>query len=388
MKQSNNQKKKTLLYLNQSLSLGGAESFIIDLLIELQNLGWRIKTTAVHPHLLTMLRSHNFEVEKMPVTIDVIGDYKGLIKGIFLWVPAMFMYLLKLWRHREADVIFASGFSEKIFGSLACIILHKPIVWIEFASVQPLLQKFWNFPGFWYRLFLSYPKFIITSSQYSAEILKKELPNAANKIVVIPCGINTSSKIYPKNLSKNSQSMKPLIVCVSRLEIGKGQDLLIRSLKKVQLKYPEIRLKIVGIGDFIYSLKKLTKQLNLQKTVEFVGYVKDAKAEMKQAIISVSPSVWQLEGFGMVALESMSVGTPVITFDHGPLPEIVTHNQTGMLAESGNVDDLADKIIMLLDNPSLRSRLSASALVEVQKRFTIQAVAKKYQAYFLKTLNK
>jgi glycosyltransferase involved in cell wall biosynthesis len=95
-----------------------------------------------------------------------------------------------------------------------------------------------------------------------------------------------------------------------------------------------------------------------------------------------------LEGFGMVALESMSVGTPVITFDHGPLPEIVTHNQTGMLAESGNVDDLADKIIMLLDNPSLRSRLSASALVEVQKRFTIQAVAKKYQAYFLKTLNK
>lgn len=368
-----------LLYLNQTLGMGGAESFMSDLLVQLQQIGWHIRVTAVHDQFINLLRANRIKTDKIPVVIDIVGDYKGLIKGLILWPLAVVIYLKKFFDYRNTDVVLTSGFAEKIFGTLASIIFHKPIVWIEFASVAPLISKFGGLPGVLYKLFLPYPKFIITSSVYSANILKTELPEVSEKIVVIPCGL--------KNLAikkaHKTDSGRPAIICVSRLEKGKGQDYLIKAIKKVQQKNIDIKLKIVGIGETLYSLKKLANELKLQKIISFEGYVKDAKAEILNSDICVFPTLWELEGFGMVAVESMSLGVPVIAFDFGPVAEIITHEQDGLLAKAGDIDDLAANIIRLLKDHQLQNKLKKNALKTFQKRFTIEKSAGRYQKYLL-----
>jgi len=366
-----------LLYLNQTLGMGGAESFMSDLLVQLQKIGWYIKATAVHDPFINLLRANQIKTEKIPVVIDIVGDYKGLIKGLVLWPLAVVIYLKKLFDYRNTDVVLVSGFAEKIFGTLASILFHKPIVWIEFASVTPLIRKFGGLPGILYKLFLPYPKFIITSSVYSANILKTELPEASEKIIVIPCGLR---KLAIKKAHK-TDSDKLTIICVSRLEKGKGQDYLIRAIKKVQQENIDIKLKIIGIGETLYSLKKLTDDLKLQKIISFEGYVKDAKAEISNSDICVFPTLWELEGFGMVAVESMSLGVPVIAFDFGPVAEIITHEQDGLLAKAGDIDDLATNMIRLLKDRQLQNQLKKNALKTFQKRFTIEKSAEKYQEY-------
>lgn len=369
-------KKPNLLYFNQTLGMGGAESFMSDLLAELRKQGWQVVVTAVHDPFIKLLQSKQVKTEEIPVIIDIVGDYKGLIKGLILWPIAVVIYLKKLAEHKEIDVVLVSGFAEKIFGTLACIIYKKPIVWIEFASTKPLTSKFGGFPGIFYNLFLPFAKAIITSSNYSAKILKNELPKVADKIIVIPCGMQKPNQKIPP---KKSNSTTTNIVCVSRLEKGKGQDLLINSIKKVQQENFDIKLKIIGTGETLYSLQKLTKSLNLQNMISFEGYVKDAKAEIAKADILVFPTMWKLEGFGMVAVEAMSLGTPVVAFDFGPIPDIITNEYDGLLAKPGDIDDLANKIIRLINDRDLQQKLIKNAQETFQKKFTIERAGENYQ---------
>lgn len=371
-----------LLYLNQTLGMGGAETFMSELLRQLQIMGWHVKATAVHQPFIELLESSSIKTDKTNVVIDIVGDYKGLTKALFLWPLAVIEYSWKLLKNRNTDIVLVSSFAEKIFGTLVCVIFRKPIVWIEFASVEPLLNKFGGLPGILYKKFLPYPKYIITSSIYSANILKEELPKVAEKIIAIPCGI----KIKKIRTSKKPQNSPPELICVSRLEKGKGQEYLIAALKKVQLKIPDLKLKIVGIGETLYSLKRLAKELKLQKYVTFEGYVADAKSEMKMADICVFPTLWQLEGFGIVAVEAMSVGTPLIAFDFGPLPEIIKDGKNGLLAKAGDIDDLAQKIIFLLNDRKLQNELAKNGLNTVKKRFTIEIASEAYHKYLLEAL--
>lgn len=380
--------KYKLLYLNQTLGMGGAESFMRDLLVQLQKLGWSVQVTAVHDPFIDYLQKQQIKVSKVPVVIDIVGDYKGLIKGLVLWPIALLMYFKKFLKYRDADVILVSGFVEKLFGTLLALWFRKPIVWVEFASITPLSSKFWGLPGFLYKLFLPYPKFVITSSQYSAKFLKSELPSISSKIVVIPCGLKTGKLTY-KNFQKSkvlSVVVPPQITCVSRLEKGKGQDYLLKAFKKVLLYNSDVKLNIIGIGETLYSLEKLSKKLGIEQSVVFKGYVKDAKLAMSQADICVVPTLWKLEGFGMVVVEAMSLKTPVVAFDFGPIRELITHGHDGLLTKPADTDDLAQNIIELLRNQKLATRLTQNAYKTFKERFTIEKSADSYQKYLLRAI--
>lgn len=373
---------KKLLYLSQSLGMGGAETFLTDLLVELQKLGWLVTSGVAHYPFKKHLQKNKIDSFNIPIIVDVVGDWKGFLKGIFLMPFAFLIYFKIIYKNRDADIVLASSFSEKIFASIACKVLKKPIIWIEFASIEPLLSKFWGFPGLFYKIVLRIPEKIITSSEHSRKKLLSELDLSPERIAVIPCGIN-----LPKIPAAQHNTKTPTIVCVSRLQPGKGQDLLIRALPKIINEFPNVKLRIVGTGDFATKLKKLVKDLSLEKNVVFVGFVPDVYVEYQNSQVSVFPTVWALEGFGMIAIESMAIGAPVVAYDFGPIPEIIDDGKNGLLAEAGSTSDLAEKIILLLKNKSLRHKLSANARKKIEKCFTIRYVASKYQSMFEEILS-
>jgi len=247
--------------------------------------------------------------------------------------------------------------------------------------METIINKFLKLPKLLYFLVKDIPNKIIVPTFNTRNHLIPETRINLSKIEVISCGrkINTSkAKI---NSEKNT------IVCVSRLEKGKGQDLLIKAFRKVLKEIPIAKLKIIGEGDFKFELEKLINKYKLENSVELLGRVKDSIQEIKKAEIVVFPSVWSLEGFGLVMIEAMSLSKACIAFNTGPSPEIIQDNATGLLAKNKDVNDLAKKIVLLLKSEKTRNRMGKQAKKIFNQKYQISSVAQKYDHSLIETIN-
>lgn len=153
------------------------------------------------------------------------------------------------------------------------------------------------------------------------------------------------------------QSDRPSILFAGRLESYKGVHILIEAMKILP---PSIHLKIAGTGPDTAKLKALAKN---NPSIEFLGFVpgNDLWKLMAEATVVVVPSVWE-EVYGLVALEALCYGTPVVVAKSGGLQEVVGDSQAGSIVPPNNPKALANAIKSILDNPELRSKMSENAI--------------------------
>ena len=154
----------------------------------------------------------------------------------------------------------------------------------------------------------------------------------------------------------------PLLAIVGRLIPIKGHDVLFRALAAVRDEIPGLRLRVVGDGPLDAAAPRRRSRSSGSPTlVEFAGRVAPAAPAFEEAELVVVPSFG--EGFGMVALEAMERGRPVIASAVGGLPEIVDDGRTGLLVPSGDVDALAAAIRTLAGDPDRRAAMGAAGRV-------------------------
>jgi glycosyltransferase involved in cell wall biosynthesis len=172
------------------------------------------------------------------------------------------------------------------------------------------------------------------------------------------------------------RSPTPLVAYFGRLKKYKSVDHLLRALPAVLKQVPELKLMVVGEGDDRPRLESLTKELGLERVVEFTGFVsEERKIELLQQIwFKVTTS--SKEGWGLTVIEANACGTPVLASDVPGLRDAVRHGETGLLYRYGDVGDLADKMILLLQDMQLRERLTTGA-IEWAKSFDWDAAAAK-----------
>lgn len=369
----------SLLYANQSMGMGGAESFMADLLNQLaEEDQFEVSIASTHHSFLELATERSINTQHLPVIVDLIGNWKGLIKAV-LFLPFAFVQwlfaLLAFKQKRGQEVILLSGFNEKLIVTPLAKLVKMPVIWIEFSSLDSVLQKWWGVIGWWYLFCLRFVEQIITSSKHSKHALLKELKVDSQQVNVIPCG-----RVIPSDQASAVESpfSFPYLLSVSRLQPGKGQDLLLRAFSLLHTEFPKLRVVLVGEGDFLSTLKHLVEEFNLQEKVIFTGRVDQVQQYYQHARVFVFPSVWQLEGFGLVLVEAMANRVPVVTFNRGPLNEIIEHNITGLLAKSGSAEDLADKIRLVLKDEKLSQKLSNHAEKKYQTTYTINQAARKY----------
>ena len=130
------------------------------------------------------------------------------------------------------------------------------------------------------------------------------------------------------------------------------------------------RLLILGLGNWLYlkRLKRLANDLGVSNEVIWYGYLPNALDVFRSSDILLVCS--RFEPFGRVAVEAMSVGTPVIGTDGGGLPEIIDDGHNGLLYPAGNCNVLADQIMRLLTDPKLYEFISRNAILSVYERYT------------------
>ena len=212
--------------------------------------------------------------------------------------------------------------------------------------------------------------------------LKKILSNyfeVSDKLLVIGNGIPIN-KIYTckDNIDPSNNKNKGfMLLSVSCLIERKGIDYNLRALSKLINKYPELRYIIVGDGIEKDKLRELAKELGVYERVEFTGMLShdDVLKYMKEADIFSLPS-WN-EAFGVVYIEAMACGKPVIGCEGEGLKDFVRNFETGLLVKPKDVDSLAEAMDFLLTNPDKAKEIGERGRKLVLDNYTWEKNAEK-----------
>lgn len=179
------------------------------------------------------------------------------------------------------------------------------------------------------------------------------------------------------------------ILYVGVINENKGLHVLIKAFQKVRHEYPWLKLKIAGEGPQKRKMEILAKRLKLADNVEFLGPVPHTFVSTlyKHALATVVPSVGQ-ENFPTVITEAMSYGCPVIGSEIGGITELIGDNERGLLFKPGDAEDLADKISLLIREPTLRNKISQQAKQYVQNALGSQVYLQKFSEIVSQILSK
>jgi glycosyltransferase involved in cell wall biosynthesis len=178
----------------------------------------------------------------------------------------------------------------------------------------------------------------------------------ADRIHVVLCGVDhrtyTTEGAPPK-------SRTPSIVYVGRLKRYKAIDHLVRAMRAVRQRVPDATLTVVGEGDERTALRELAGQLGLGTAVRFTGFVPSAEKvrRLQEAHVLVSPSV--REGWGLTNVEANACGTACVAADSPGLRDSCRDGETGLLYPWGDVATLAERVVRVLTDAALRTRLEA-----------------------------
>jgi glycosyltransferase involved in cell wall biosynthesis len=180
----------------------------------------------------------------------------------------------------------------------------------------------------------------------------------------------------------------PVVLGVGRFAEKKGFKYLIRALSFVRQRYPEAELLLVGFGPLESDLRAESAEAGLAEAVHFAGRVthKDLPQYYAAADVFVLPSVvttsGDTEGLGVVLLEAMAQGVPVVACEVGGIPDIVTDGETGLLARQRDPRDLADRILALLGDAALRDRLVVRGRARVRSSFSWDRITDRFDKLY------
>jgi glycosyltransferase involved in cell wall biosynthesis len=186
-------------------------------------------------------------------------------------------------------------------------------------------------------------------------------------VTVVPEGLN-----FKPMRQVPRKSVIPVVMYAGRLKRAKRPDHALRAFQIAKEKLPDSELWVVGDGPFKADLERMVGD-----DVKFFGDVSnDERRELvKQAWVLVNPSV--REGWGLNIVEANALGTPCIAYDVPGLRDSVKNKETGLLAYAGNVDDLAEKMLLALKDDALRERLSKAAL-QFSRKFSWEKCAEAF----------
>jgi glycosyltransferase involved in cell wall biosynthesis/predicted SAM-dependent methyltransferase len=362
--------------IQQTPDLGGAESYMNSLVLKWLKLGTTVYL-ATNLKRYAKLYPKEVSIDLVPYIIDINGNWKGLVKS-FILLPLITIYyarLLRKYKAKKVDVLLASNFSDKLLVTFLSVFYRIPIVWIEYGRLHTVFKRNFYFPKVIYRLFKNIPKKVIVPSRNTHESLIIDARVSLSKLVLIPCGVEIPSQKKSKiNLSKKI-SGKYVIGNISRMTKEKGQEVIIKSAPHILKIIPNAVFILVGDGPDRSYFESLIKKANLENYFILPGFAEDVKDYYSLMDVFVFPTIWEMEGFGLVSIESMMHAVPVVASNIRPVSEIIDDYQTGILFNPGNPQDLSKKVIELYLNHTLRKKVIKLARKKAHEKYNIESIS-------------
>lgn len=233
---------------------------------------------------------------------------------------------------------------------------------------------------------------ILTNSTYTRNVLISIDPSADDKVEVIPMGVDIEKLRNAQNGNDTKTSGAPHILYIGRLIDWKGLEYLIEAFAIVSHRVPGVQLVIGGEGPEEGKLKQQVEHLGLSESVQFVGFIEsqDLSRYYHEAAVFVLPSIQtkgQTEGLGVVLLEAMACGTPVVGSNVGGIPDIIKDGWNGYLFQERSPTQLAERIILLLENSAIREQFQENGLRTVYENYSWEQVSLKFIRKYERLVN-
>jgi len=222
--------------------------------------------------------------------------------------------------------------------------------------------------------------------------LEKEVGISSAKLQIIPNGVDIDRYRSASPLSRASLGLKNedvIITCVARLESEKGHAVLLDAFQQVHARLPHARLLLIGDGSERQALTAKVGALNLNGSVQFLGVRSDIPALLATSDVVTLASF--REGLPMAILEAMAAGKPVVATRVGSIPDVVTDGRSGLLFSSGNTNELAQALHVMVADASKRQQFGAEGFKLAQSDYNFDRTLELYhqvyaQALFWKSL--
>ena len=313
---------------------------------------------------------------------EKIKTIEGKIQVPFFFLSQLFN-TIKLIRKEKIDVINSHWLlPQGLVGAINKKIFKIPHISTGHGSDVHLIKKSKIFSIFCSFVLHNSDK-VTANSSYTKNIILSIDDRVKNKLEIVPMGVDIN-RFKPEDNTNLKEVLEAeyLILSVGRLVDWKGTKYLIIAMKKIIREFPNARLIIGGTGPEKEKLEKLTEELNLKKNVVFRGYIENMVLSKYYASsdIFVLPSInlnGLTEALGVVLLEAMACGTPAIGTNVGGVPDIIKDGYNGFLVEQKNPEQIAEKVLELLDDEELRVRFSKNAL-ETAKKYDWDVIGKHY----------
>ena len=237
------------------------------------------------------------------------------------------------------------------------------------------------------KLILSGTDVLTTNSTYTKKVITKLSP-VSRPVRVIPMGVLPSQQVSQKKIISDEIT----ILFVGRLIPWKGVDTLIKAMVHVLEKYPLAIISIVGDGPERVRLKSLAQDLGISGRVQFLGRVDEFRLSelYSNASVFILPSrSYQgmvMEGLGVVLLEAMSHGVPVIGSNVGGIPDIITDGENGFIFPCEDDRLLAEKIMVLLEDSFLKEQFRIAGYRTVRIKFSWEIISRKFSDIYRELL--
>ncbi|MBL1209501.1 MAG: glycosyltransferase family 4 protein [Geminocystis sp. GBBB08] len=358
--------KKKILHIITRLVIGGAQDNTL-LTVKNHDRSFYDISLASNPDGVWLDRAKSYSDQFYPINtlINPISPLKD-------WQT--FWQIVKLLKTEKIDLVHTHSSKAGILGRLAANYCKIPVVHtihgFPFHDFMPSWQK---------QFYINLEKAIAQKTDFLITVCELNRKQALELGIVrednsqtIYSGIDFSKldQLFDSKLLRNKLNIyydTKIITMVGRLDQQKAPYYLIDAFAQVLKKCPNTLLLLVGEGELEDSLKTQANQLGIDQQVRFLGSRDDVPNILSISDIFALSSLW--EGLGRAMTEAMLMGKPVVVPNIYGIPETVHHNETGLLFETKNVEELANHLIFLLNNPQECDRIGKNAKVLTRKLF-------------------
>ena len=284
------------------------------------------------------------------------------------------MALRDLIRRTGASLLHANGSRAMFYAGLAGRLSGRPVIWhVRVADRDSLLDP----------LLARLASAVIVNSKAVGRRFSRAL---SDKIRCIYNGVDLE-RFYPRQPPAELRASlglpygPPVVGSVGRFVPYKGYVYLLEAARLVRDVKPAVHWVVVGDGELRGELESKRRALSLESQVRFTGWREDVADVLALCNLFVLPSL--VEHFGRVLIEAMAMGKAVVATDAGGVPEIVIHGETGLLVPPAQPKDLAEGVVMLLEDAPRTLRLGMAGRRRAETTFSlsrhVEAIERLYQ---------
>ncbi len=355
-----------VLHIVLGLQVGGLEKFVLDLI---DNYPPGIKTFIV-------CLEGNGELGKQYNLLEIVELHKE--PGISLKIIQQLVAIIK---ELDIDIIHTHNPSPHFYGAIAGFLTRRPVIHTKHGRNYPTDNK----KVLLNKISSLLTKKIVAVSRNAADVCLNVEKIPATKVTVILNGTDTNL-FSPGGYESEKVQGSVRIGIVARLSGEKDHQTLLSACKLLANQTTDFHLEIIGDGPLRGSLEKSVETLGLDTHVSFSGMRHDVPKLLCQLDIFVLSST--TEGISLTLLEAMATELPIVATNVGGNPEVVIDGETGYLVSSQNPEEMAKKLLLLINDKNLRRKMGEKGRERVIANFSIKETARKYEELYCSVLSK